>query len=118
MADGEDDELLLDQQAPAEGEQQEDGEQGSDKSGDLDESELEVTFDGEAAPASGEGENGLVKHLREQIRERDKRLAELSKAQPQKIEVGEKPTLAGCDYDEERFDREGVISRIERLYLT
>lgn len=69
-----------------------------------DEEEI-VTFEGEAAPASGEPDTGLVKHLREQIRERDKRLAELSKAPPpQTIEVGEKPTLAGCEYDEEAYE--------------
>lgn len=105
MADApENDELLLDTPAPEEGEEQEQ-EQGSEQPGEVGEDELEVTFGDGPAPGPGD-DSGLVKHLREQIRERDKRLAELSKGGPQRIEVGEEPTLEGCDYDESTFKDE------------
>lgn len=99
-------ELTEDLEAPeAEDQQDEQAEPEAEEAAE-DEEEI-VTFEGEAAPASGEPDTGLVKHLREQIRERDKRLAELAKAAPpQTIEVGEKPTLAACEYDEEAYEAE------------
>lgn len=109
MADApQDDELLLDQEAPEDekSEGQDEGEQGSDKPGELGEDELEVTFGDEAAPASGERDTGLVKHLREQIRERDKRLAEAEQWKPKQIEVGPEPTMESCGYDEDEFKDE------------
>lgn len=56
----------------------------------------------------GEQDTPLAKHLRAQIRERDKRIAELDKsAKPEpEIVVGDKPTLESCDYDEEKFETE------------
>lgn len=95
----EDDELLLDDVV-------DEGQQGEDQSGDLDEAELEVTFGEEAAPALGERDTGLVKHLREEIRDRDRRISELSQAQPQRIEIGPEPSLESCEYDEDRFKDE------------
>jgi len=67
-----------------------------------------IVFDGEAAPASGEAETGLVKNLRDQLRRIQKERDELRKTVPQQqaIVVGDKPTLAGCDYDEERHEAE------------
>src|SRR5690349_21585185 len=72
-----------------------------------DEEEFEVQFGDEAAPAS-ESDTPLIKHLRQQLRETQSRLREVEKAAPQtqRIEVGEKPTLSGCEYDEERFEAE------------
>lgn len=80
--------------------------EGEDESGA--EAGFEIQFGDEAAPASGERETGLVKHLREQLRDRDRRLAEAEKAKPQQqpIVVGERPSLAGCDYDEDRYEQE------------
>jgi hypothetical protein len=106
MADEpEDDELLLDQAEPeGEDEEQEQTEAQAEPEG---ESEgFEVFFGDEPAPGSGD-ESGLAKHLREEIRKRDKELADLrKKVGSGKIEVGDKPTLAGCDFDEERYDAE------------
>lgn len=59
----------------------------------------------EATPAA---ENDLVKHLRQQIRDRDRKLAETAKAAPAEPEVvvGPRPKLwdDGVDGDEERFE--------------
>jgi hypothetical protein len=109
MADTpEDDELLLEQQDEGEEpEQQEEQEQGSEKAGDEADEELEVYIGDEAAPASGERETGLAKHLREEIRRRDKEIAELRKTPPKpEIEVGPKPTLwdSAIDGDEDKYD--------------
>jgi hypothetical protein len=64
------------------------------------EEEFSIEIDGEEA----DDEAPLVKTLRQEIRDRDRELAEHRKAQQPKIEVGEKPTLEGCDYDEEKFE--------------
>src|ERR1700744_4746831 len=103
-------ELLLDTPA-AEGdppERQEEQEQGAPKPGDEGDEELEVTIGDEAAPASGERDTNLVKHLREEIRRQDEVMAEpgRNQVQQQPIEVGPKPTIAGCEYDEDRFTAE------------
>lgn len=62
--------------------------------------EYSIEIDGEEA----EEEPTLVKTLRQEIRDRDRELAEHRKASAPKIEVGEKPTLESCDYDEEKFE--------------
>jgi hypothetical protein len=101
MADdeGETLELTEDQQV------EEGGQQGDEGTAETQQpEEFDIGFDGEAAPASGERETGLVKHLREEIRKRDAIIAE--RPSPQKIEPGPKPTLASCDYDEERYETE------------
>lgn len=100
MAEGESDELLLEE---PEGEEEERGSEVQTQEGE--EEELEVTFGDGAAPARGE-DSDLVRHLRNELREKAKRLAELEKGrQPQAIEVGPKPTLADCEYDEEAYEQ-------------
>lgn len=115
MADDTEDDVLEltdDQQIDDEIEDQDDHDDqtGDADGGDDGEEETVISFgDEEPAPGSeGEGETPLIKHLRAELRETKKQIAELRKAttQPQTIEVGEKPTLAGCDYDEERFEAE------------
>lgn len=64
--------------------------------------EYSIEIDGEEA----EEEPALVKTLRQEIRDRDRELAEHRKVAQPKIEVGEKPTLESCDYDEEKFETE------------
>jgi hypothetical protein len=82
------------------------GQGGNDSEAGGDEDEILVTFGDEAAPASNEGhDTGLVRKLRAEIRERDARLAAIAKPpEAQGIEVGEKPTLESCDYDESAFE--------------
>jgi len=68
-----------------------------------DEPEPFVGFDDEPeAPA----ENDLVKHLRQQIRDRDRRLAEVAKTAPAEPEivVGERPKPADFEYDDDRYE--------------
>jgi hypothetical protein len=48
----------------------------------------------------------LVKQLRNEIRDRDRELAEHRKANQPKIELGTKPTLESCEWDEDRFEIE------------
>lgn len=63
----------------------------------------EIGFpDEEPAPA----ENDLVKHLRQQIRDRDRRLAETAKVAPAEPEivVGPRPKAVDFDYDDDRLE--------------
>lgn len=102
MADGEDDTLILDQ--PIEVDEEHGDQPEPDPQGEG-EDEVEIVFGDEAAPASG-SDTQLVKHLRNQLREKSRELEDARKAtSPQKIEVGEKPTLAGCEYDEEAYEQ-------------
>lgn len=73
---------------------------------DADEDEEIVTFEDGESPAPGDADTGLVKHLRTQLSEQRKELDRLRKAPPvaAPIVVGEKPTLAGMDYDESAFE--------------
>lgn len=86
-------------QAPDDTEQQDDDEQGSE--------DEQIVFEVDGAPVeSGTvADNGLVKHLRQQIKDQAARLKQYERPQ-QPVEVGPKPTLAGCEYDEEAYERE------------
>lgn len=114
MADQADDVLELDDAIDGEEPEIEETDTDAETDGadndqdDSDEEETLITFgDEEAAPASGERDSGLVKHLREQLREAKREAAEARKSQsPQKIEVGNRPTLEACDYDDQRFEAE------------
>lgn len=71
--------------------------------------EMVISFDGdgedEDAPEGAAPD--WVKDVRRKNRELERENAELkAKTAPAAIEIGEKPTLAGCDYDEERFETE------------
>lgn len=84
---------------------EDDQDQGDEPQPEEEEGEEVVGFaddEPDAAPA----DTDLVKHLRQQIRERDKRLSEVQRAAPaeEPIVVGDRPKMADFDYDEERFD--------------
>lgn len=88
---------------------EEDQQPGDAEEGDEaeEQSETVIGFEGdEAAPAS-EGESSVIRDMRRAMREKDRRIAELERGTaPKKVEVGEKPTLESCEYDEERFETE------------
>jgi len=91
----EDGELLLNDVAAEDGEQED-----------------VVTFGDE--PEEDDAAPDLPKRLRTEIKERDRELAILRKQvaetadlrKPQPIEVGEEPTMEGCDWDDDRFKAE------------
>jgi len=97
----EDDELLLDD--PVE---EPDDEPNPEVNDAADEEEV-LTF-GDDLPPEQPDESNVIKAMRQRLKDKDKELAELRKSAPQQqaIEVGEKPTLEACEYDEEAFDRE------------
>lgn len=66
------------------------------------EDEFSIEIDGEEA----QEEPPLVKQLRNEIREAHRELSSYRKAQQPQIVVGEKPTLEGCDWDEDKFEAE------------
>lgn len=80
-------------------------EEGAEPEGSDDE-EVVVSFGDEAAPASEEAPE-WVRDLRKRARELERENAELRKGKaPSVPEVGQKPTLESCDYDEDRFEQE------------
>lgn len=110
MADLKDDdefELTEELQAPEGQEEGTEAEAGEEEP-DEDEDEEIVTFEDGVSPAPGDAETGLVKHLRTQLTEQRKELDRLRKQAPPapQVVVGEKPTLAGCDYDEEVYEEQ------------
>lgn len=77
------------------------------KPGEGDEDGLDFSFGDEAAPASGERDTPLIKHLRTQLREEQRARKEAeSRAPSQQIVVGEKPTMEACDWDADRYEGE------------
>jgi hypothetical protein len=78
-----------------------------------DDEQPEDDDDGETVVAFGdeepepEPENKTIREMRQAMREKDRRIKELEQSsKPAAIEVGEKPTLMGCEFDEERFEQE------------
>jgi hypothetical protein len=95
-----------------EAESEEVQEESEEESEEPDDDEIIVTI-GDEEPEEGEKHNpSLVKHLRKQIRERNKELAELRKQNAVKptedkpVVIGEKPTLVGSDYDTAKFEKD------------
>ena len=109
MADDAEDVLELDDVEALEPEDDPDEQMdGEGEAGDDEEDFVgfgEQSEDG-AAPAPA-GESSVIRDLRKANRELAKKLHQIERGnQPQRIEVGEKPTLAACDYDEDRFETE------------
>lgn len=84
---------------------------------DQDEEDDRIVTIGDAEPEEEEEapqDSGLVKHLRKSFREKDKearrlkkQLEEMQGAQSNKpVELGPKPTLASCDYDDNKYEQE------------
>lgn len=102
MADGAEDVLELDQEILEEEETGQTGGDGEGEGGD----EPFATFGEEAAPAS-EQDSSVIRSFRQKLRDLERENAQLRKAsEPKPIEVGEKPTLSSCEYDEEKFETE------------
>jgi len=70
--------------------------------------ELVVSFEGEEPQPEEEEGTPIIRILRKQLREAQKQLKDAQKAKPADMaeELGAKPTLQSCDYDDARFERE------------
>jgi hypothetical protein len=96
---------LTEELEPDESDEQQGDEAENPEVNDEDEQTV-VAFEGEE-PEAAEPENSTVRQMRQALREKDKRIKELEQSSaPKPIDVGEKPTLAGCDFDEERYEAE------------
>lgn len=100
-----DDELEIDE---IEGDAEPDQDDEVPEPDEDDEGETFIGFEGEeedeAAPAS-ESESSVIRELRRANREAQRRIAELERGNaPKPVELGPKPTLESCEYDEERFE--------------
>lgn len=69
--------------------------------------EIEISFGDGEAPAERAEDSAVIRKMREELRKRDRELATLRKAnEPKPIELGPRPTLESCQYDEELFATE------------
>jgi len=106
LDDEQEQDIVLDELDQDEG--QDEAETGAEEGGDEGEGEDGLTIEIDGYDPEPEEEKPLVKRLRDEIRERDRRIHELnsgSKPEPA-IEVGEEPTLEGCDWLEDKFKSE------------
>lgn len=101
-----DDDLVLTPPEGMEVEEPEDEPEGAEAEQPEEEGEddgITVEFEGDD---EGADETPLIKQLRQELRETKKQLHERDKTTQPKIEVGEKPTLESCEYDEDKFEAE------------
>jgi len=90
------------------------GDEGSDAAEADSKGEVVITLGDEEPPADDEQNRApeWVRELRKSDREKAKRIRELeqklqeSKPNPQQEELGTKPTLEGCDFDSDKFEKE------------
>lgn len=66
-----------------------------------------ISFGEEGAAPAPEGESSTIREMRQKLREAQREAAELRKqVTPRTIEVGPRPTLEACGYDEEAYEAE------------
>lgn len=109
MADEAEDVLELDEikAIEPEDEQEEQAEAAADEAEGDDEDVIGFGEQADEEGAAPAPESSVIRDLRRANRELAKKIHQLERGtQPQRIEVGEKPTLAACDYDEDRFEAE------------
>lgn len=72
-----------------------------------DDEEVGITFGDDPTEAKPD-DTGLVKHLRQIAKDKDRELAELRKQvrAPEPVEVGKEPTMEDFDWDEDKFKEE------------
>lgn len=103
--DGEDGELEYGADPNDEPDDQDEGDPDEDEGAahePVEEDDEEIVFEGDEPP---QDETDLVRHLRKELRDRDRKLAQRAASEPEaEIVVGERPKLADFDWDEERFD--------------
>jgi len=89
-----DDQKLEDEETP-ENEEKKDGESEED--------ELELSFGDEPPPSPDD--SSTIRQMRERLKESSRRIAELEAKvpPPPKIDPGPRPTLEGCEWDEDRL---------------
>jgi hypothetical protein len=95
---------IIDDQDDASGDDDQQSDDGDDDQDDGE--ETIISFDDDADADDQQGDSSTIRRLREQLREKTKRLREIETAapKPQAIEVGPKPTLAECNYDEDAYE--------------
>lgn len=80
-------------------------EQGDQQDNQPDAEELVIGFDGEDPDADKPDDSSVIRQLREENRKAKARLRELEQARAAPaVQVGPKPTLESCDFDEEKFE--------------
>jgi hypothetical protein len=92
-------------------EQHSEQEESQAEEGEGDEEETIIGFGDEDEEESSEDETPTIKRLRERnreqtrlLRERERELAELRQGAAKPAELGPKPTLESCEWDEEKFE--------------
>jgi len=88
------------------GEEGEDEPEGEEGEGEEAEDEGVPAFEEGEGEDEGETDNAVIRRMRERLKELDRENAELRKQTPApEMELGPKPTLDNCDYDEAEYER-------------
>jgi hypothetical protein len=69
------------------------------------EDEEEIVF-GDDPTVPADDDSAVIRHLRAELKRRTQELAERPAPQPKPVEIGPKPTLETCEWDEEKFETE------------
>jgi hypothetical protein len=98
----EDDEIL---DIPAEDPENPVDPQDPESPEDPPEDEEEIVF-GDDPTVPTEDDSAVIRHLRAELKRKTQELAERPAPQPKTIEIGPKPTLEACEWDEDKFETE------------
>lgn len=101
-----DEEMIADENGDDEAdEDEEDGDSDDDEEEGDDDGPAVVAFDDDDEEEP-KGDNATIRQMRKQIRDLKRERDEARQSsQPDEIEVGAKPTMADCDYDEDAFEK-------------
>lgn len=106
----EQDDLSLDNETDADELEQEnvDADERNDDAADVEtdsdeEADEEVLTFGDDLAEERPDDSSVIKHLRNELKETREKLREVAAPKPEAIAVGPEPTMADCDYDEDKF---------------
>lgn len=80
--------------------------EGGDETDEAGEADEEVLTFGDDLADEKEDDSSLIRHLRAELKRTREEARRMAAPKPEPIEVGPEPTLADCDYDEDKFKAE------------
>lgn len=80
---------------------------GAEDDEDGDDEQERVTFADEEEADDQQGDNSVIRDMRRELRETKQKLREVeTRSAPARVEIGEKPTMESCGFDEDEFEKQ------------